>query len=123
LALPALSRAAKLQKRAAGVGFDWPDSSGVLAKLREEGDELQREIDSAKADGIKDELGDLLFTVVNLARHLKVDPESALRAANAKFERRFNRMQQQLASESTDCADVDSEQWQTLWLEAKQEEC
>ncbi len=122
LALPALTRAAKLQKRASGVGFDWPDSGGALAKLREEADELQREIDSAQQDGIKDELGDLLFTVVNLARHLKVDPESALRAANSKFEQRFTCMQQQLADESTDCADIDAQRWQALWQEAKQVE-
>ncbi len=122
LALPALSRAAKLQKRASRVGFDWPDSSGVLEKLREEVDELQQEIDTANHEGIRDELGDLLFTVVNLARHVKVDPEAALRAANIKFEQRFNRMQQQLASESSDSADVDPQQWQALWHQAKQGE-
>ncbi len=122
LALPALTRAAKLQKRASGAGFDWPDSSGVLDKLREEAEELQREIDTADHEGIKDEMGDLLFTVVNLARHLKVDPESALRSANAKFEERFNRMLQQLESASTDSADVDARQWQSLWHQAKQGE-
>lgn len=119
LALPALTRAAKLQKRASGVGFDWPDSRGVLDKLREEAEELQREIDTANHEGVKDELGDLLFTVVNLARHLKVDPESALRRANTRFEQRFNRMQQKLASDSVDSADVDARQWQALWDQAK----
>ena len=120
-ALPALTRAAKLQKRASGAGFDWHDSAGVLAKLREEAEELQYEIDSASRDGIEDELGDLLFTVVNLARHLKVDPETALRRANRKFEHRFNRMEQQLATESTELAEVAHERWQQLWQLAKRQ--
>ena len=121
LALPALTRAKKLQKRASGVGFDWRDSAGVLDKLREEAEELQHEIDCASHEGIEDELGDLLFTVVNLARHLKVDPETALRAANRKFEQRFNRMEKQLATESTDLAEVGHERWQQLWQFAKQQ--
>jgi ATP diphosphatase len=121
LALPALTRAGKLQKRASGAGFDWQGSAGVLAKLREEAEELQHEIDSASCDGIEDELGDLLFTVVNLARHLKVDPETALRRANRKFEHRFNRMEQQLATEATELAEVSHQRWQQLWQVAKRQ--
>src|SRR3954452_7392461 len=86
LALPALERAAKLQRRAARVGFDWPDASGPRAKIDEELAELDAETDH---DRVLDELGDLLFAVVNLARHLNVEPETALREANRKFERRF----------------------------------
>jgi ATP diphosphatase len=85
-ALPALDRAAKLQRRAARTGFDWPDLSGARAKIDEELSELDRETDPERQ---AEELGDLLFAVVNLARHLKIDPEEALRKANAKFERRF----------------------------------
>lgn len=85
-ALPALDRAAKLQRRAAGTGFDWPDPSGARAKVDEELQELDRE---TEADRRKDELGDLLFAVVNLARHLNIDAEEALRKASLKFERRF----------------------------------
>jgi nucleoside triphosphate diphosphatase len=86
LALPALERAAKLQRRAARIGFDWPDSTGARAKIDEELAELDAE---SAPDRMTDELGDLLFAVVNLARHLKIEPEAALRQANAKFERRF----------------------------------
>jgi len=87
--LPALLRAEKLQKRAARVGFDWPDADGPRAKILEE----IKEIDSAHADTLEEEVGDLLFAVVNFARHLGVDPEAALRAGNAKFERRFRAME------------------------------
>jgi ATP diphosphatase len=90
LALPALLRAEKLQKRAARTGFDWPDTQGVTEKIIEELKEVE-EADSDKAR--EEEIGDLLFAVVNLARHLKVDPEAALRAGNAKFERRFRAME------------------------------
>ena len=85
LALPALERAAKLQKRAARTGFDWPDTEGPKAKILEEMDEIAR----APADEVEEEVGDLLFAVVNFARHLKIDPEEALRKANRKFEQRF----------------------------------
>ena len=87
LALPALMRAEKLQKRAARTGFDWPDADGPRAKILEELDEISR---ADTDDGREDEVGDLLFAVVNLARHLRVDPEVALRRANAKFEKRFH---------------------------------
>jgi nucleoside triphosphate diphosphatase len=83
--------AGKLGSRASKVGFDWPDSEGLFAKLQEEIEELQAEIkaDSVDQDSVNEELGDLMFTAVNLARHLKVDPESALRSSNAKFRKRF----------------------------------
>lgn len=90
LGLPALLRAEKLQKRAARTGFDWPDPSGARAKIDEELAEIEQ---SSTSDGLEDELGDLLFATVNWARHLGVDPEAALRRANAKFERRFRAME------------------------------
>ncbi|KTC32945.1 nucleoside triphosphate hydrolase, partial [Pseudomonas sp. ABAC61] len=95
-ALPALSRAAKLQKRAAQVGFDWPEALAVVDKVREELDEVLEAMADNDAAAITDEIGDLLFVVVNLARHLKVDPETALRGANAKFDRRFRFIEQAL---------------------------
>ena len=98
LGLPALTRAAKLQKRAARVGFDWADAKPVAAKVREELAEVEAEIAAGAAqDRLKDEIGDLLFCCVNLARKLDVDPEDALRHGNAKFERRFRRMEALLA--------------------------
>src|SRR5690349_12723134 len=90
LALPALERAAKLQKRAARTGFDWPDVEGPRAKILEELDEIAR----APAEELEEEVGDLLFAVVNFARHLKIDPEEALRQANRKFEKRFRMIEQ-----------------------------
>lgn len=90
LNLPALSRAAKLQKRAASVGFDWDDVQGPIAKVREELVEVEAELQSGDAAALEDELGDLLFAVVNIARYQKIDPEQALRRANQKFERRFH---------------------------------
>ncbi|WP_039916420.1 nucleoside triphosphate pyrophosphohydrolase [Cellvibrio mixtus] len=89
LNLPALSRAAKLQKRAASVGFDWDDVYGPIAKVREELLEVEAELDSGDHQALEEELGDLLFAVVNIARYMKVDPEQALRRANQKFEQRF----------------------------------
>ncbi len=93
LALPALSRAAKIQRRAARVGFDWPHVDGARAKLDEECGELDAARDQGSADAIEDELGDVLFAVVNLARHLEVEPERALRRATAKFEARFRALE------------------------------
>lgn len=90
LNLPALSRAAKLQKRAASVGFDWADVQGPIAKVREELLEVEAELVSGDSQALADELGDLLFAVVNIARYMKIDPEQALRHANQKFEYRFN---------------------------------
>ncbi len=111
LALPALERAAKLQRRAARVGFDWPDASGPRAKIDEELDELDVETDH---DRKLDELGDLLFAVVNLARHLNVEPEAALREANRKFERRFRAIEQEPGF-----ADLPLDEKETLWAAAK----
>jgi ATP diphosphatase len=111
LARPALERAAKLQRRAARVGFDWPDSSGPRAKIDEELAELDAEADHHR---ILDELGDLLFAVVNLARHLNIEPETALREANRKFERRFR------AIETTaGFADLSLDEKESLWAAAK----
>jgi len=93
LGLPALPRAQKLQKRAARVGFDWPDRTGVMAKLEEELGELRDALDGPDREAVEEEIGDLLFTVVNLARHEKLDAEQALRRASAKFERRFRAME------------------------------
>ena len=121
-ALPALKRAAKLQKRAAQVGFDWPDALPVVDKLREELDEVLEAMADGDAEGIFEEVGDLLFVVVNLARHLKVDAESALRAGNQKFERRFRYIEAVLRSEQRAIADCSLEQLEAFWVLAKKEE-
>jgi ATP diphosphatase len=110
-ALPALDRATKLQKRAARTGFDWPDASGPRAKIGEELEELDRESDLERQ---KDELGDLLFAVVNLARHLKIDPEEALRQANRKFEGRFRRIEKAPGFEQ-----MSLDEKEALWRSAK----
>jgi ATP diphosphatase len=120
--LPALSRAAKLQKRAAGVGFDWPAALPVLDKVREELDEVLEAMASGDQAAISDELGDLLFSVVNLARHLKVDPENALRGANRKFERRFRFIEQALRDTHRPIEDCTLEDLDALWGEAKRQE-
>jgi len=111
LALPALERAAKLQRRAARVGFDWPDTSGARAKIDEELAELDAETDHHR---MLDELGDLLFAVVNLARHLNIEPEAALRQATAKFEQRFRAMER-----APGFADLPLDEKEALWIEAK----
>lgn len=121
-ALPALSRSAKLQKRAAQVGFDWPDALPVLDKVREELDEVLEAMADNDVEGIADEVGDLLFSVVNLARHLKVDPETALRAANTKFERRFRFIEQALRETHRPIENCDLEELDALWGEAKRQE-
>ena len=110
--LPALDRAAKLQKRAARLGFDWPDSSGARAKIEEELAELDAEESHA---GRQDELGDLLFAVVNLARHLNIDPEESLRQANRKFERRFREIER-----SPGFQQLPLDEKEALWVAAKQ---
>jgi len=111
LALPALERAAKLQRRAARVGFDWPDQSGPRAKIDEELAELDAESDH---DRTLEELGDLLFAVVNLARHLNIEPEAALRDANAKFERRFRKIEKAAGFET-----MTLDEKEALWVAAK----
>ena len=112
VALPALTRAEKLQKRAARVGFDWPDASGPRAKIHEE----LEEVATANGPAITEEIGDLLFSVVNWARHLGVDPEAALRQANGKFEARFHAME---AKAGPDFADLPLNGKEALWIEAK----
>ena len=111
LALPALERAAKLQRRAARTGFDWPDKQGPRAKIDEELAELDAETDHHR---MLDELGDLLFAVVNLARHLNIEPEAALREANAKFEKRFRAIEKEPGF-----ADLSLEEKEALWVAAK----
>jgi len=118
LAMPALMRAAKLQRRAARVGFDWPQIDGVLAKVREELAEIQLELQTdSTAERLAEEVGDLLFSCVNLARHLQVEPEAALRTANLKFEQRFRQMETLLQAangiEQTSPAEMDSA-WETV---------
>ena len=122
VALPALSRAAKLQKRAAQVGFDWPEALPVVDKVREELDEVLEAMADNDAAAITDEIGDLLFVVVNLARHLKVDPETALRGANAKFDRRFRFIEQALRDTARPMEDCTLEELDALWGEAKRQE-
>ncbi|WP_235829873.1 nucleoside triphosphate pyrophosphohydrolase [Frigidibacter oleivorans] len=117
--LPALMRAVKLQKRAARVGFDWPTTGEVLDKIAEESRELVEARDSLSADEIEDEMGDLLFVMANLARHLKVDPETALRRANAKFTRRFRAIEAALARDGRRPEDSDLAEMDALWNAAK----
>ena len=122
-ALPALTRAVKIQKRAARVGFDWPDIAPVLEKLDEEITELRAELVApANAARVADEIGDLLFTCANLARHADTDAEGALRAANAKFERRFKRVEALLAADGRALDDADLDEMERLWNQAKAEE-
>ncbi|WP_201485639.1 nucleoside triphosphate pyrophosphohydrolase [Pseudomonas sp. OF001] len=121
-ALPALSRAAKLQKRAAQVGFDWPAPLPVLDKLQEELDEVLEAMAEGDQAHIAEEVGDLLFVAVNLARHLKVEPEAALRAANRKFERRFRFIEQALRAAGKAMDDCPLEELDALWGEAKRQE-
>ncbi|HLV15944.1 MAG TPA: nucleoside triphosphate pyrophosphohydrolase [Pseudomonas sp.] len=120
--LPALSRAAKLQKRAARAGFDWPEALPILDKLREEQDELLEAMSTGDAEALRNELGDLLFTVVNLARHLEVNPEDALRAANLKFERRFRFIEQSLREAGRPIENCTLAELDALWGEAKKAE-
>ena len=121
VALPALTRAAKLQKRAARVGFDWPDAAAALAKFGEEAAELSVEMaDGGDPDRLEDEVGDLLFSCVNVARKLDVDPEHALRRANGKFERRFRHIERALAADGGRRPETESlETLEALWNEAK----
>ena len=122
LALPALMRAQKLQKRAALAGFDWRDLAPVVAKIREELGELETEIASgAPSERLRDEAGDLLFACVNLARHLEIDAEVALRDANAKFERRLRSVESSLAEDGKTLAGTDPEELDSLWRRAKEE--
>jgi ATP diphosphatase len=119
LALPAITRAVKLQKRAARIGFDWPDAKGVMMKLLEEIRELSDAVESADQTHIEAELGDLLFTCVNLARHLKVDPESALRSTNNKFIARFQHMEGAAAAAGNVLSLLPQKELERLWQQAK----
>ncbi len=121
-ALPSLSRAAKLQKRASQVGFDWPAALPVVDNVREELDEVLEAMADNDPAAIADEVGDLLFAAVNLARHLKVDPETALRGANAKFERRFRFIEQALRDTHRPMEDCTLEELDALLGEAKRQE-
>lgn len=118
-ALPAAMRALKLQKRAARVGFDWTDVHGVQEKLAEEIDELNSAIESDDQDNIEEEVGDLLFTMINLCRHLKVDPERSLRGANRKFTRRFAAMEQKAREQNRSLESIGLDELDVLWQSVK----
>jgi MazG family protein len=118
-ALPALKRAAKLGKRASRVGFDWPDAAGIRDKVNEELAELDAAHASGNTEHVTEELGDALFTLVNLGRKLDVDAEEALRAANAKFERRFRHMETLARSRGRALEELSPAEWDVLWNESK----
>jgi len=122
-ALPALMRAEKLQKRASKVGFDWDSAPKVVEKLTEEANEIcDAQAAGAGPEKLEEEVGDLLFVVANLARHLKVDPEKALRSANAKFVRRFRYIEDGLKAQGRSCAEATLDEMEALWVEAKETE-
>ncbi|MEG3617340.1 nucleoside triphosphate pyrophosphohydrolase [Magnetovibrio sp. PR-2] len=116
---PALMRANKLQKRAARVGFDWPDTLPVIDKIHEEIDEVKAEIDSGDREALEAELGDLLFACVNLARKTGIDPETALRSANSKFETRFKHIEHTLWDQGKEVQETPLDELDRLWNEAK----
>jgi ATP diphosphatase len=119
VAIPALTRALKLQQKAGKVGFDWNDPMAVLAKIREEADEIEADLVAGKRAAAAAEVGDLLFAVVNLARHLDADPEAVLRATNQKFERRFAFIERALAARGKSPAESTLAEMDALWNEAK----
>lgn len=119
VALPGLTRAVKLQAKASTVGFDWDDARLVIEKIREETSEIEAAMDSLEAEAISEEIGDLLFSVANLARHVKADPEAALRGANAKFERRFRFIEEALAQSGTALGSATLNEMEALWVKAK----
>jgi len=122
VALPALTRALKLQNKAGQVGFDWNDKRAVLAKIREEADEIEAALDAGDDAHAATEVGDLLFAVVNLARHLEADPEGILRATNRKFERRFASIERALAAQGKTPSDATLAEMDALWDAAKEAE-
>jgi nucleoside triphosphate diphosphatase len=122
LALPGLTRAVKLQTKASGVGFDWNEARLVLAKIREETDEIEAVLDTREPAAIAEEIGDLLFNVANLVRHVETDPEAALRRANAKFERRFRFVEDALAAKGMAPGAAALAEMETLKNTAKQSE-
>ncbi|MCW2273498.1 nucleoside triphosphate pyrophosphohydrolase [Rhodoblastus acidophilus] len=117
--LPALARAVKLQDKASKVGFDWNDARLVLAKIREECDEVEEALARGDKAHVAEEIGDVLFAVANLARHLRADPDAALRATNQKFERRFGYIEQAIEKQGRKLGEVDLEAMDALWNEAK----
>jgi ATP diphosphatase len=119
---PALSRAMELQRKASTVGFDWNDPHAVLHKIREEADEIEAALDRNDADELTQETGDLLFALVNLARHVGADPDLALRGTNAKFERRFGYIEHVLAAKGRSLESASLEEMDALWNEAKGKE-
>ncbi|MCL7928789.1 nucleoside triphosphate pyrophosphohydrolase [Halomonas llamarensis] len=120
--LPALSRAAKLSKRAARVGFDWPDARDVLAKIREEIDEVEAALEAGDPRQAQDEVGDVLFAVTHLARTLNADPEQCLRVTNSKFERRFHHVERALAADGRTLTEASLDEMETHWQAAKVKE-
>lgn len=124
LALPALTRAVKLQQKASKVGFDWNNAAHVMGKIREETEEIAAELDAPTVDpkALEEEIGDLLFVAANLARHANVDPEQALRGANAKFERRFHHIERRLTEMGTTAEAASLDEMEALWVEAKRRE-
>ncbi|WP_369413195.1 nucleoside triphosphate pyrophosphohydrolase [Pseudomaricurvus albidus] len=118
--LPAMTRAAKLQKRASSAGFDWPSMDGVLEQVEEELAEVRGAVQSGDMEAVQEELGDLIFSVVNACRHAKVDPETATRGANKKFERRFQYIERKLAEQGETPQEASLERMDHLWDEAKQ---
>jgi ATP diphosphatase len=119
VSLPALPRAQKLQKRAARVNFDWPDATAVMLKVREEIDELSDAVATGENAQMEEELGDLLFSCVNLSRHLALDAEAALRRASAKFEQRFRRMEDAASARGLTLEQLTPAQWDSLWQQSK----
>jgi ATP diphosphatase len=119
---PALTRATALQRKASSVGFDWNDPRAVLHKIREEADEIEAALDRGDAEELREETGDLLFALVNLARHVGADPELALRATNAKFERRFGYIERALAAQGRSPEGASLAEMDALWNEAKGKE-
>jgi ATP diphosphatase len=118
-ALPALTRAQKLTTKAAKVGFDWPEAAQVVDKIHEELEEVKEASSTGNRDRIEDEIGDLLFSVTNLARHFGIDPEQALRRTNAKFERRFRAVEEALAEQERSLEEASLEEMERLWVAAK----
>ncbi|MEC9342630.1 MAG: nucleoside triphosphate pyrophosphohydrolase, partial [Pseudomonadota bacterium] len=118
-ALPVLMTAVKLQARAGKVGFDWNDPKAVLAKIREELDEVEAELQGGSTDHLHEEIGDVLFAVANLARHLKVDPDGALRSANEKFRQRFAHIEANIERTGHTMESADLDTMERLWVEAK----
>jgi len=119
---PALARAMELQRKASSVGFDWNDPRAVLHKIREEADEIEAALDQGDAQELAEETGDLLFALVNLARHVGADPDSALRGTNAKFERRFGYIERALAAQGRSLEGASLAEMDALWNEAKKTE-